>query len=150
MSKPPEMIIREALAERPDAVTEISLATRDAVLQAANKGNTCVSELLYVTYCVSLAFSFTGKLGQGFIHIATNANHVNLGFNRGVELKDPDGLLNGTGKLIRHIRVNSKSELKTKPIKKLITLAVKQGKELAEAKGGIQPAVFITKDSRKR
>ena len=27
-------------------------------------------------------------------------NHVNLGFHRGAELDDPDGLLEGSGKLI--------------------------------------------------
>jgi len=48
-------------------------------------------------------FSFTGKQGLGFIHIATYANHVNIGFDRGTELEDPDELLRGTGKLIRHI-----------------------------------------------
>ena len=29
---------------------------------------------------------------------------MNLGFNRGAELADPDGILQGTGKLIRHVR----------------------------------------------
>ena len=149
MTNSPEFVLRELLAERSDAVVEIALATRESVLKLANKGNDEVSELLYVTYCVSDAFTFTGKLGQGFIHIATYANHVNLGFNRGAELEDPDGSLNGTGKLIRHIRINSKSELKSKPVKNLIAAAVQQGKELAQVKGGIQPAVFVIKDSRK-
>ncbi len=63
------------------------------------------------TYCVSNAFTFTGKQGQGFIHIATYAGHVNLGFDRGTELDDPDEKLKGTGKLIRNIRLNSIADM---------------------------------------
>jgi hypothetical protein len=33
--------------------------------------------------------------------------HVNLGFNRGAELDDPKGLLEGTGKDMRHIKLRS-------------------------------------------
>ncbi|MFK7768972.1 MAG: hypothetical protein AB8B55_17250 [Mariniblastus sp.] len=149
MSESPDFVIQKFLTDRSDEISDIALATRDAVLRVANKGKTQVSELLYVTYCVSDAFTYSGKLGQGFIHIATYANHVNLGFNRGAELNDPDNILQGTGKLIRHVRINSKPDLKTAPIKNLIIAAVEQGKQMAESKGGIQPSIFKINDSRK-
>jgi hypothetical protein len=31
--------------------------------------------------------------------------HVNVGFFRGAEISDPDGLLEGTGKLMRHVKL---------------------------------------------
>jgi len=49
-----------------------------AVLKSAGE----CSEIIYETYCISNAFSFTGKQGQVFIHIATYAKHVNIGFDR--------------------------------------------------------------------
>lgn len=140
-----EMRIRELLADRPDQVTEIALQARQTVLKIAPGS----SELVYATYCISCAFTLTGKLGQAFIHVATYAGHVNLGFNRGALLEDPENLLKGTGKLIRHIRLNSKSDLQKKPVKELITAAVREGKKWAEQKGGIQSAKFVVKDSRK-
>ena len=92
-----ELILRDLMRARKEEVVKIALAARKAVLKSAGK----CSELIYETYCVSNAFTFTGKQGQGFIHIATYAGHVNLGFDRGTELDDPDAKLTGTGKLIR-------------------------------------------------
>ena len=126
-------------------MVEIALAARKSVLKTAKE----CSELVYATYCISDAFTFTGKLGQAFIHIATYGSHVNLGFNYGTSLPDPENLLVGTGKSIRHIRLDSKSQLKTKPVKNLIAAAIKQGIEMAENKGGVEPAVFKVIDSRK-
>jgi hypothetical protein len=39
------------------------------------------------------------------------ARHVTLAFHRGADLKDPHGILRGTGKAMRHIRVAKLSEL---------------------------------------
>jgi len=36
---------------------------------------------------------------------------VNLGFPRATEMPDPEGRLTGTGKLHRHIRIESKKDL---------------------------------------
>jgi hypothetical protein len=131
-----EKTLWEVLSDRTDKVVEIALAARKSVLKAA----TGCSEFVGETYCVLNLFSFTGKHGQAFIHIATYSNHVNLGFSHGTQLDDPEGLLEGTGKLIRHIRLNSKSQLRSKSVKDLIANAVVHAREMAEAKGGIQPA----------
>ncbi len=142
---PTEMVLRELMQNRADSVVEAALAARKVVLDLAGE----CSELIYETYCVSNAFSFTGKLGQSFIHIATYSGHVNVGFSRGTELDDPDGLLEGTGKLIRHIRLKGKSDVRKKPVKDLIGAAVAQGREMAEKKGGVQPARVVVNRSSK-
>ena len=103
------------------------MAARTQVLKMAPGCN----ELIYSSYAVSNVFTFSGKLGQAFIHIATYANHVNLGFNRGVLLDDETGVLKGTGKMIRHIRLESKTTIKNKAVIRLVRLAIEQGKELA-------------------
>lgn len=101
-SRNTELVLRELMQDRPEQVVSTAIAARKAVLKLAGE----CSELIYETYCISNAFTFTGKQGQGFIHIATYAKHVNLGFDYGTKLEDPEGLLQGTGKLIRHIRLN--------------------------------------------
>ncbi len=142
---PAELILRQLMKDRPDQVVAAALAARRAVLKSA--GECC--ELIYETYCISDAFSFTGKLGQSFIHIATYAGHVNVGFSRGTELDDPEGLLEGTGKLIRHVRIGSLSDLKKAPFKRLIDAAVAQGHQMAEKKGGSVPARVTVNRSAK-
>ncbi|MEO1174809.1 MAG: DUF1801 domain-containing protein [Myxococcota bacterium] len=62
-------------------------------------------ELIYHTYALSTAFSLSEHLKDAFCHVAVYRKHVNLGFNRGTELDDPAQLLQGSGRLIRHVRL---------------------------------------------
>ena len=136
-----ELKLSQMLADRPREVSELALALRRHIVKLAPGS----SELLYHTYAVSDVFTYTGKLGQAFIHIATYAKHVNLGFNRGTQLEDPDSLLEGTGKSIRHIRIDELKNAKTKSVKALITSAIELGLQLAEEKGGVQDQSFSIK-----
>ncbi len=52
---------------------------------------------------------------------------VDLGFYRGTELKDPKGLLEGSGKSMRHVKVRSLKEIDTE----YFTELVKQAASLA-------------------
>ncbi len=140
-----ELILRELMRDRKEEVVKIALAARKAVLKAAGK----CSELIYETYCISNAFTFTGKQGQGFIHIATYAEHVNLGFDRGTELGDPEEKLKGTGKLIRHVRLNSIADVRDGSVIQLIAQAVLQGRTMAEEKGELDEAIVVVKRSKK-
>ena len=54
-------------------------------------------------------------------------DRCNFYLTRGTELRDPEGLLEGTGKGIRHVKVRSVDGLKVGPIKKLI----REGRKLA-------------------
>jgi len=45
-------------------------------------------------------------------YLAASGDHANLGFYRGVELKDPKGLLEGEGKKLRHIKVYKREEIR--------------------------------------
>jgi len=71
---------------------------RDLILDEAPEAIESISK----GYAVVIGFSFTGKpLKDGLCHIATYTSHVNLGFNRGALLPDPNKVLAGTGKMIR-------------------------------------------------
>ena len=40
-----------------------------------------------------------------FAHVATYSAHINVAFFRGADLEDPSAILEGSGKLMRHVKV---------------------------------------------
>ena len=108
------------------AITPLAVAARARVLDAAPEAN----ELVYDAYnAVSVAFSFSERLADGFMHVAAYAKHVNLGFNRGASLDDPLGVLVGTGASIRHVKIRTLADLDAPAITPLVEQAVAQGIE---------------------
>lgn len=49
--------------------------------------------------------------------------HVNVGFFRGAELADPENLLEGTGKLMRHVKLKSDPDVDATALTTLIKTA---------------------------
>src|SRR5262245_11517687 len=95
---PPEL--RGFLEAYEPAIAKLFFATRKVVLGAAPGA----SELVYDAYnAVTVAYSFSERLREAFCHVAAYRGYVNLGFNRGAALADPEGLLVGTGARIRHV-----------------------------------------------
>jgi len=58
----------------------------------------------------------------------TGKEHVTFIFLRGVALPDPEGLLEGTGKSVRHVKVRTVADVKRPALKKLIAEAAKLNK----------------------
>jgi len=101
----------------------VTLALREVVLEEAPDA----IESIVKTYAVSIGFSFTGKpLKDGFCHIVTYSSHVNLGFNRGAQLPDPNKVLVGKGKAIRHITIRDRSELGRPYLRRYLRAAIEQ------------------------
>ena len=78
------------------------------------------NELLYHTHALTAVFSISDKLSDAFCMLPIYTNHLNLGFNKGTLLKDPNKLLTGTGNLIRHIDVKSPKDYRNPKVKALI------------------------------
>ena len=66
------------------------------------------------------------KMSEHFCYIAILPKHVNLGFNYGAELPDPENLLEGTGKAFRHVKILSEGDVKRPAIRKLIEAALEE------------------------
>ena len=49
--------------------------------------------------------------------------HVNVGFFRGAEITDPEGLLEGTGKFMRHVKLRPECNVNAAALMKLIETA---------------------------
>ncbi|MCK6501234.1 MAG: DUF1801 domain-containing protein, partial [Nitrospira sp.] len=58
-----------------------------------------------------------------FAYVAVFREHVNVGFFRGAELADPTGMLEGTGRLMRHVKLRPAREVDTKALQKLLASA---------------------------
>ncbi len=60
-----------------------------------------------------------------FAYVNAFKAHVNVGFYRGAELEDPHGLLQGTGKYMRHVKVIPQEALDEHALASLIQHAYK-------------------------
>ena len=58
-----------------------------------------------------------------FGYVSVFTNHVNVGFFHGAELFDPNGLLEGTGKFMRHVKLRPDHEVDEAALRKLIDTA---------------------------
>ena len=65
------------------------------------------------------------KMSEQFCYIAVLKDHINLGFYYGADLPDPNHLLEGTGKLLRHIKIISPEQLDDPAVVKLLEAASK-------------------------
>ena len=64
------------------------------------------------------------KMTEHHSYIAPQSKHVNLGFYRGASLADPEGLMEGTGKALRHVKVRSTKEAERPALRRLLEAAV--------------------------
>jgi hypothetical protein len=58
-----------------------------------------------------------------FGYVNAFSAHVNVGFFRGAELSDPQGLLEGSGKFMRHVKLRPGGDVDPKPLRELIDTA---------------------------
>jgi hypothetical protein len=69
------------------------------------------------------------KMSEQYCYIGAFKRHVNLGFYYGAILPDPQGLLEGTGKNLRHIKVNTLEAVDQPAVRDMLRAAHKERKE---------------------
>ena len=122
---PPAPAYLKFLAAYESRITPLALATRKLVLEEAPDS----IELLYDAYnAVAAGYSFTGRPSDAFIHIAAYAHWVNLGFNRGSELDDPQRVLQGSGRWVRHVRISELEDVDNRLVRGFVKAAVARAK----------------------
>lgn len=143
---PSEELIR-LLSQFDLRVGELALALREMVLEEAP----AAVERLVRVYALVFWYSLTGRMTDAFCQVVVYPKGVNLMFNSGAELNDPDQVLVGEGKIIRHIKVRRPEDLKNPYLRKFIRAALKHAKEIAKEKELIGRATKpAAKISRKR
>lgn len=102
-------------------LVDLYVDLRDYILELHPDAN----ELLYHTHALTSVYTLSEKLSDAYCMIPIYTKHLNLGFNKGTLLKDPNKLLEGTGKWIRHIPIEVTSDYRNAKVKKLIKEAIK-------------------------
>ena len=69
------------------------------------------------------------KMSEGYAYILPHKNWINLGFYKGADLPDPTGLLEGTGKKLRHVKIRSIADARRPEVCELIEEAYKERKQ---------------------
>lgn len=68
------------------------------------------------------------KNSESYVYLIPHKSWVNLGFFYGVDLPDPDGLLEGSGKKMRHVKIRSHVDAAHPSVRKLIEAAISERK----------------------
>ena len=63
------------------------------------------------------------KMSEQYCYLALFAERINLGFYYGADLPDPAGLLEGSGALMRHIKITTAAQLATPAVHDLVAAA---------------------------
>ena len=110
-------------------------------------------ELVYDNYnFFVIGYGPTDRPSDAILSIEAGANGVGLCFIQGAQLPDPDGILLGSGKQTRFVRVPSVAVLQQPAVRRLVDLAVARGKAFPSRGGGglIIRSVSIKQRPRRR
>jgi Domain of unknown function (DU1801) len=144
--RPPDAEYVKLILPYSEAVRKLALASRNLILEEAPEA----SEFVYQVYTIADHFTFTGRAGDAFVFTTTHARWVNLGFNFGSVLPDPQGLLSGEGKLIRHIRIAQAGDLDVPGVRELVRCAAAKAERPEGPAAKPRTVVRTNASSRKR
>jgi hypothetical protein len=86
-------------------------------------------ELVYDNYnALACGFSPTERASDGIFSVAVYPQHANFFFLQGAKLPDPEGLLQGAGSRVRHIRLENEKTLDRADVKAMMATAIKRAK----------------------
>jgi hypothetical protein len=105
-------------------VQSVAVALRTSVVEEIGP---CHEAIFPIKKWISVLYSTTEKrMKDNICLIVVYKDHVNLMFPRGVDLEDPRGLLEGSGKAMRHIKMLSTADIERPGVRALIKLAKKR------------------------
>jgi len=116
--------VEQLLGSYDAEVKEIALRARDLISKLVPKAE----EKVYSGWR-TIGFSLNGAMTGQFCSIGPGRKYVNLYFMQGTLLDDPKGLLEGTGKNMRHVKIREAGELKNAALKELIKTAARHQRE---------------------
>ena len=110
----PNKDVDELLASFGPEVRNLALATRAFVLKIPD-----ITEKVDFKARI-IGYGYGPKYADMVCVIMPTKAGVNLGIAYAIELPDPEKLLEGTGKLHRHVKLKSKSDLESAALKSLL------------------------------
>lgn len=93
-------------------------------------------ELVYDNYnALAIGFSSSERAADVIVSIALYPRWVSLFFMQGAKLPDPQRLLRGSGKQVRHIVLGDAIDLDQPAVEALVGSAIDRGKPLSTGRG---------------
>lgn len=106
MNAPPKELLR-FLKRFDPSIRELALDLREVVLKVLEPPNESVLDV----YVLAMNYGFSERMKDQVVYIGVYSKHINLGFHFGAGLDDPEGILEGSGKQMRYIKIKSKTDL---------------------------------------
>lgn len=121
----PAGLFRLGVARAQDDVVDVWLAARPEALRSLARDwfarmRSCGDDVVVLMHD-GCPVACIGDVPFGQVNCFTH--HVNIGFFRGAELEDPAGLLKGSGRLMRHVKLRPDQPVDTPALQRLIDAA---------------------------
>src|ERR1700680_892603 len=105
------------------AIRELALEARELALRVLAPSNESILDV----YVLAMNYGFSERMKDQVVYIGVYAKHINLGFYWGAQMDDPEGVLEGGGKHLRHIKIASQADLGTPVIGDYLCRAAPDG-----------------------
>jgi hypothetical protein len=122
MSAPPKELMR-FLKRFDPAIRELALDARELVLAVLAPSHESILDV----YALAMNYGFSERMKDQALYIGVYSKHINFGFYRGAQMDDPQGILEGRGRQLRHIKIKSQADLGTPLIRDYILRAAPDG-----------------------
>ena len=123
MKEPPAELLG-FLNKHDPGVQAVALGLRQVVVEEMAP---CHEYIFTMRSKVVLVYGPTERaIADAICSLAVFARHVTLTFHRGVHLRDPEGLLRGSGKIMRHVTLRAPADLENAGVRKLLREARKE------------------------
>ena len=97
------------------------------VVRALSERYPTAVRLVYDNYnALVVGFGATERAGDAFISIALYPRWINLFFLQGASLSDPKGILEGDGKIVRRVTLESAADLDRAPLRAMLGQALRK------------------------
>ena len=121
-----------------------------AVRSALRKRFPGAFELIYDNYnALAIGFGPSERTSEAVLSIAVYPRWVSLFFLFGAFLNDPEGVLRGSGKQVRHVVLASADDLSRRAIKALLNQAIEDCPSMRK-KGSPGPVLVTSVSARQR
>jgi hypothetical protein len=112
-------VFEEIVAGSPKEIRELALASRAMIFDVLPQ----TVEVVWPKQRTAGYGTGPKKMTEQFCWLAPQTKHVVFGFYYGTELPAPKGLLEGTGQLMRHVKIRTKADLENPDLRRLVEAA---------------------------
>jgi hypothetical protein len=118
--------VKGALESCPPPLREVALRTCDAVLAVLPDAVVTVQNQ-NPRFGTTVGFGTTAGYKGLLFTVTPQRTHVTLGIAHGADLPDPSGLMEGTGRVHRHVKLRKLQDVDRPELRQLMTAAIVHG-----------------------